>query len=81
MCLSIKKQLKRCGVNASCVCQQGSSSKSCGFYASCVCQQGSRLKVAVSVHHMVVNKGADFKLQCLCIMWLSTGKQIKSCGV
>ena len=55
--------------------------KSCGVNASCVCQKESSLKVVVSMHHVFINMVAVQKLQCQCIMCLSTRKQFKSCGV
>ena len=74
MCLKTGKLFKRCGVNASCVCQEESSFKvvvqcimcwstrklfkSCGISASCACQQKSCLQVVVSMHYVFVHKKA-----------------------
>ena len=52
MCSTTGKLFKSCGVNASCVCQQESSSKVVVSMHHVFCQQESCLQVVVSMHRV-----------------------------
>ena len=80
MCFSTRKQCKSCGAYASCVCQRARSLK-VALSMHRVFQLGRHLKVAVSMHHVFINKKGVKNVWFLCIICLSTKKQLKSCGV